>query len=466
MPGSTHLRTKTSKPAHITALVAAVSAATALAQSESQPPEPVQKSDAGVEVTASPEGILPLTDYSGDLSSRSRLTGDWGGSRTDLAAKGISFDLDWTQTTQGVVSGGRDVGWEYGGSLDMATTLDLQRMDVMPGALVKFRVESRYGDSVNADSGVLLPVNTDGFFPLTGSMDEEIFTITEFNYTQFLSETFGLMIGKFQTLDGDPNEFAGGRGRSQFMNFNFVASGVTGLTVPYSTLGAGVVLLPNKQTMVTSLLASTSDSSTTSGFDSLDDGWTWTSEVDFQYKLGSLPGGVNVGGIYAFDGEFANLGGIIITPEGAPTLASASESWAVYLSGWQYLFTLDPASGNMDLTNGRPDLRGLGVFTRVGFADADTNPIEWTVSGGISGRGLVPSRDNDVFGVGYHYSKIENASRLAPLTLEDSSQALEAFYNFAISPSVGLTFDVQWIDGAAQDLDAATVVGVRLDVRF
>jgi porin len=450
----------------ITALLTTVSAATTLAQDASPAPEPDPVIESRDDITATPEGILPLIDYSGDLLSRSRLTGDWGGTRTELAEKGITFDLEWTQTSQGVVSGGQDIGWEYGGSFDMATTLDLQRMGVMPGALVKSRVESRYGDTVNGISGVLLPVNTDGYFPLTSPADDEVITITELNYTQFLSESFGLVIGKFQTLDGDPNEFAGGRGRSQFMNFNFIANGVTGLTVPYSTLGAGIVFLPNKQIVVSSLLASTSDSSTTSGFDSLDDGWTWTAEADFQYSLGSLPGGANVGGIYAFDGEFANLGGIIITPPGAPALASTDNSWAVYASNWQYIYTLDPASGNMDLTNGKPDLRGLGMFARIGFADSDTNPVEFTVSGGLSGRGLIPSRDHDVFGVGYYYTKIENASRLAPLSLEDSSQALEAFYNFAISPAVGLTLDVQWIDGASQNLDAATAVGVRLDMSF
>ena len=51
---------------------------------------------------AHPHGILPLIDYSGDLWSRSTLTGDWGGVRESLAAKGISTDLSFATVLQGV----------------------------------------------------------------------------------------------------------------------------------------------------------------------------------------------------------------------------------------------------------------------------------------------------------------------------------------------------------------------------
>jgi hypothetical protein len=59
-------------------------------------------------------------------------------------------------------------------------------MRVLPGALVVFRAQSRFGDSVNADTGLLLPVNTYSAFPFTEPPDEDVpFTITELNYTQF-----------------------------------------------------------------------------------------------------------------------------------------------------------------------------------------------------------------------------------------------------------------------------------------
>jgi porin len=63
----------------------------------------------------------------------------------------------------------------------------------------------------------VLPVNTDLSVPVTDDPDDDIaITVTELTYTQFLSEQFGVFLGKFQTLDGDANEFASGRRRSQF----------------------------------------------------------------------------------------------------------------------------------------------------------------------------------------------------------------------------------------------------------
>ena len=85
--------------------------------------------------------MLPVPDYGGDLLNRSRLTGDWGGTRTDLANKGVQVDVDWTQYVQGVVDGGIDRSTRYGGHLDYLVHLDLMRMGLIPGGLVKFRAE-------------------------------------------------------------------------------------------------------------------------------------------------------------------------------------------------------------------------------------------------------------------------------------------------------------------------------------
>jgi len=413
-----------------------------------------------------PAGLLPVPDYTGGLATRSRLSGDWGGSRTSLANKGVMFDIDFTQIGQGVVSGGRRIDWDYHGSLDAGITLDLHRMKLLPGALVRARAESRFGETVNDDSGSLLPVNTDGFFPLTSPSNQSIASVTELNYTQFLSPKFGLTLGKYQTLDGDPNEFASGRGRSQFMNFNFIASGVSALTIPYSTLGGGAVYMPTDRIVVSSILVSTTDSSTTSGFEDLDEGFSWITEADFQYKIGSLPGGTNVGFVYAFDGDFTQLGGKLQLGPGGVTLSSEGESWSAFVSNWQYVHLMDDAPAKIDLSNGRQDLRGIGLFSRLGFADQDTNPVEWSLSGGVGARGLIAARENDTCGIAYVFSDFQNSGRLEPLGLEGSTQAAELYYNVAITPAVGLTCDVQWVDSIVEDVDEAWLLGARLDVRF
>jgi carbohydrate-selective porin OprB len=89
-------------------------------------------------------GILPIPEYSGDLGSRKFLLGDWGGSRTDLANKGVQFDLSFTQVFQGIVDGGDEQASRYGGKLVSHTNLDFDRMDFIPGGLLLVTTESRY----------------------------------------------------------------------------------------------------------------------------------------------------------------------------------------------------------------------------------------------------------------------------------------------------------------------------------
>jgi hypothetical protein len=71
------------------------------------------------------------------------------------------------------------------------------------------------------------------------------------------------------------NEFAGGAGRSPFMNFPFLFPSAFAQIGPYSTLAAGVVWIPSPRVSVTSLLLNTTDSSTTTELDDFDTGQTW-----------------------------------------------------------------------------------------------------------------------------------------------------------------------------------------------
>ncbi|UCC31789.1 MAG: hypothetical protein JSU86_05830, partial [Phycisphaerales bacterium] len=322
-------------------------------------------------------GILPLADYSGDLWERGHLLGDFGGSRSALAENGFQFQIEWTQTLQSIVEGGRDTGTRYAGSLDCLLWLDFDRMGLMPGGLLKIRGESRYGESVNDITGQFIPVNTDGLVPLTDDLDDNIcLTLTTVAYTQFLTDNFGVVLGKFDTLESDFNEFASGRGNSQFLNANFIYSPVL-LFEPYSTLGAGLVWIPNEHVTATTFLYNLTDSSTTTGFGDIGDGWTWTAEAYRQYRLNGRPGGMAFGGTYNFDADFTEIGStrFVLRPNGVRLSSqSTEESWTAYWNMWQYLWTPEPVKGPVNIEDGQADHRGVGMFLRAGVADRDTNP--------------------------------------------------------------------------------------------
>jgi len=79
---------------------------------------------------------VPAT-WGGDLLSRPRLTGDWGGWRDELGKKGIVFDVDLLMTPQVVTSGGRSTGGSFWGNADYTLNVDTQKLGLWPGGFFK-----------------------------------------------------------------------------------------------------------------------------------------------------------------------------------------------------------------------------------------------------------------------------------------------------------------------------------------
>jgi porin len=145
------------------------------------------------------------------------------------------------------------------------------------------------------------------------------------------------------------------------------------------------------------------------------------------------------------------------------------DTWAVAYTMEQYLWQPD----------GDPK-RGIGVFLNFGASDGDPNPAEWFVNLGVGGKGVVPGRPNDSFGVGW--ARTDLSDKLIPLIRHrlnlglDSENDSEIYYNAALTPWLEATLDLQIIDSALdkringsgnlKDVDTAVVPGLRVRVRF
>jgi porin len=143
-------------------------------------------------------------------------------------------------------------------------------------------------------------------------------------------------------------------------------------------------------------------------------------------------------------------------------MIQARKTW----SAWQYVYTPDGAPDRIDTGDRRADVGGLGLFARVGIADDDTNPIDYTVSAGIGGRGLIPGRDDDTFGLGFSYTDFDDTRLLTAAGFGDDAYAFEAFYNFDLGHGLLVTANAQVIDPWLSDAGTTTVLGTRLNVRF
>jgi porin len=139
--------------------------------------------------TGSAPAQTPAANFGGDLWSRSKLTGDWGDSRSRLAENGVTLDLSLLSIPQGVVSGGRDTTFRWGGTSELVLKLDSQKLGLWPGGFFLARADVAFKHDVNGNTGALMPVNTDIVLPLP-ARDEIV--LSHIIFTQFLSEWFGL----------------------------------------------------------------------------------------------------------------------------------------------------------------------------------------------------------------------------------------------------------------------------------
>jgi porin len=415
------------------------------------------------------DGTAP---YSGDLWSRSTLTGDWSGARNSLAKKGVTIDFNLTQIGQGDIDGGKKTGWEYGGRGNLTLNVDTQKLGLWPGGFFMMEVEGNFGNDVNFNTGALMPINSSQFYPVPGSHQLNIPAIV---FTQFFSEYAGVFFGKLDVTSGDANEFAHGKGDTQFFNlaFNFVP--VPLLAAPYSTLGGGVTVLPTKDpnAAVISVMAISSDGKANrSGFNELFKGnMSYAFEGRVRTDFFGLTGHQLVGAMYSTK-EFASLDQSLRFIIESGSIEKKGNSWCFYYNFDQYLYEPKKGSG-----------KGIGIFGRFGASDGDPNPIHYFYSIGVGGKGVFPGRNLDQFGIGYYYIDVSNPNFTGPLTTREllrDEYGVEAYYNFAVTPWMKLTPDIQVVRPAqkrqivgqdtltasGKDVDTATVVGLRLQVIF
>ena len=427
----------------------------------------------GAALAAAPAEAVDIgatPSYSGDLLSRSTLTGDWGGARNDLAAKGLTFEASVTQVEQGVVDGGKNGTWEYGGRGDLTGTLDTQKMGLWPGGFLSAELEGNWSDSVSGKTGSLSPVNSNQLYPLPTGTNV---ALPQLVFAQFLSHYFGGLVGKLQTVsDGDDNEFAHGKGDTQFLNLALNVN-PTLLVVPYSTLGAGAIVLPTadpNEAVLKLLVVSATGKPSTDGFDNLN-GAMFLGEGRMRTDFFGLTGHQLLGGVYS-NKQYTSLDARI---EFEPlrgglthTIAKHDDTWVAYYNFDQFLYETDKSAG-----------KGVGLFGRFGADEGAPNPMQYFYSIGVGGKGLVPSRDLDRFGIGYFYTSVNNPTLTVPVIGTKSflrdEWGFEAFYNVALTPWLLLTPDVQVV-GPSQKrrltgntitlerVETATVLGVRLQL--
>jgi porin len=319
-----------------------------------------------------------------------------------------------------------------------------------------------------------MPVNTNQIYPMPNG---DNLNVAQLSIAQSFSNYVGLIFGKIENYTDD-NEFAAGLGDTQFLNNALTGNPVTSLVTPFSTLGAGAIVLPTadpNDAIVYFSILQTNGKASSSGFNELSSNkLTFAGEGRVRTDFFGLSGHQLIGVEYS-NQSFTSLGQNLPFIVADSTVAKKDGSWDVYYNFDQYLYEPNKGSG-----------QGVGVFGRLGASDGNPNPVHYFYSLGFGGKGAIPGRPNDRFGLGYYHITVSNINiqglLLNPLlqnrSLLRNEYGFEAFYSVAITPWMLLAPDLQVIRPAQkqkitttsplslQGINTATVLGVRLQMLF
>jgi porin len=393
--------------------------------------------------------------YSGDLLTRSMLTGDWGGGRTWIEEHGITLKPRFTQYYQGLASGKgeADDTAEYGNKLDVTLSADLGTLGLWNGLSMTVHAEYNAGAYVNLQGGTLMPINTAMMFP--GIKGSNAFDVTNAAFKQTFSNRSSLMIGKISIVDYcDKKPFHGGVGIDAFWNIVFAAppSG----TVPVAFFG-GILTVPTKAATYGLWIYDPNSSLNKSGLDHpFADGFTIRGSVSFPVTVRGLTGhhGLAVSYSNKPGTDLESLDDIPIPPDSSRPKKDQRYYFAYTIDQFLYQSKANPKEG-------------VGLFGQFEVSEGNPNPLKWMAFGGIGGTGLIPHRSRDNWGVGYYYAAPTSDLQHMPAPYPGifHEQALEVFYILALTPWLVLGADVQVVSPSMAS-ETAVFPGLRLVIKL
>ena len=316
----------------------------------------------------------------------------------------MRVDARLTQFVQGLAAGDADTGAPYGGKADLLFNADLSRMGLWDGLAMTVHAEVNFGRSVNGQGGVAIPVNTALEFP--GIDGSDAYDFSSVFFTQRFGDSASVVFGKINMIDmAATRDFAGGAGIDAFWNLTFTAP-PTGTVPPYLF---GV--LARFQTDAATYHLWVYDPVSVANKSVFDDpfgaGVNIRGSVELPVTIGGLPGHQGFTALYSTqDGtDLASLDGIHV-PSPVPGAVQIKDSR--YYFAWIFDQQLYRAPGSAT--------EGFGLFGQLGVSDGNPNGLRWSLLAGIGGKGLVPGRSNDNWGIGYYYDSFSQdlKNALAP----------------------------------------------------
>lgn len=382
---------------------------------------------------------------------------DWDWVKSEMTARGISVNAAYTVDTFGNTTGGLNRGVDAVGLLQFGGDLDLEKAVGWPGASVSTTWFWINGQDASANLvGNLLTISNIAAFN-TFRLSELWFQQTGFD------GAVSLRIGQLEV----DSEFMFSDYGSLFINGTFGWPAFAYLNLPnggpgypMGTLGVRLSLQPTSAftLMVSALQGNVFEQS--------------VNRFGFRYRLNASEGYTFLNEVHV---RWDHAGD-------AQRLPGQFKAGIWFQSGrWADALVDSTASGNLGLygildqllTREAPDSdQGLGSFLRIAFNPTDRNFSDFYLDGGLTYKGVIPTRDDDTLGIAFGLVQTTRGAR-ATLASEGFETAqgemvLETTYQAEVTKWLNVQPDLQWIiyPGATRDLNNAFLVGIRAAIAF
>lgn len=401
------------------------------------------------------------------------LFGDWGGTRTELANEGVTFDFNDIGDFLADVSGSQTHHATYFGRFRFSTDIDFNKLSGFDGEFF-FSPIWQYGQNL---SGQYLHVNT-----LTSSIaGTNSVRIDQFWYQQgFFNSMLKVKLGQVAAV----NEF----GATDFFDIlyndelGYAPNALFNTKQPFSPAGKpGVVVWGDLSKLTPGLYAKAGvftaysnpyhpDSNGVDYVDDFDHGLSAAFEVGYKEQNTVYDGVCKLGVNLSTDVSYAN------PATGEPY----SNNYNVYGLVEKTVYHPPKLSGPSDpkemksMHNGEEldTKRGLDLLLEVVGEPGDRNPLEYEVTFGGRYTGPFDCRPDDKVGFGVIYSSNGSAFSTAYFNTNQRTLSgettLELDYQYNPAPWLSIQPDAQYIidpggDSQRQDI---LVLGLRTIVRF
>jgi porin len=406
--------------------------------------------------TISPNASDPVGS---DSQPRKYLLGDWGGARSGLAEKGITFDFFYITDVEGNPTGGKqqtEADWER-----VRGTVDINFDQFMQWQGLRFHATGLWQAGGNLGSKIGTLANPSDLVSANAARLDS-FWLEQF----FLKDKVRIRVGQLAGLDFYGNQDYGGTFLIEPLGYalgNLFSSTYESFD-PAGTPGAEVRFAPKRNFYVKAAVMSGNRDpyhQDPTGFE-----FKIRDTPDFLFETGYLVGapgssstdsatGKSYPGTYKF-GAVYNRGQF---PDATGRVSNGN--YLIYGMASQALFRTDAGSR-----------RGLDATFGFDWSPGDVTRQNTQITAGVRFNGPVARRKDDRVACGFVYSKISDPFSEfgellggAPL---GSEKAFEVNYSVQVTPYLILEPAFQhYVDvGGNRALANATVFGLRTKVTF